>query len=295
MRSLCVIAVLLFGVPAMAQDWCMPGATWAYHFEWLGAEYDVQYGFSHDTVIGGLDVKVAHGRRFGVMGGGDPFDQHWWEYTRIEDDVIYHGGSSGGWDTLYWFGEIGDRWWPPGASMDCPPHGMLEIVDTGHVVFGGLSLRKCEVVTLDSLGQAMIGPFPLTERIGTLPRYPEVHACNAIIDYFIPSFICYSDSEMIGLGTDPCVEGVGIPRSEAPATELRLAPNPARGSARVLLDQLKPGARLLLFDVRGRLVEQWSMYSPDLRLDLSRYAPGLYNVLLLAPSDRTLRSRVVID
>ena len=295
MRSLCGTAVLLFGLPVMAQSWSTPGATWAYHFEWLGAEYDVQYGFSHDTLIGGVDAKVAHGRRFGAMGGGDPFDQHWWEYTRIEDDVVYHGGNSGGWDTLYWFGQIGDRWWPPGAPMDCPPHGMLEIVDTGHVVYGGLSLRTWDVMTLDSLGQPMIGPFLLTERIGTLPRYPDIQDCNAIIDYFIPSFICYSDSEMIGLGTDPCVEGVGIPGIEAVISTLRISPNPARGSARVLLDQWKPGSRLLLFDTRGGLVDQWRMYSPDTRLDLSRYAPGLYDLLFLAPSGRTLRSRLVIE
>ena len=277
----------------MAQGWCSPGATWAYHLEWLGAEYDMEYGFSHDTVIGGLDAKVSHRRSFGTM-GGSPFDQHGWEYTRVGDDVVYQGGSDGGWDTLYWFGGIGDRWWPLGSPMNCPPHGMLEIVDTGHVVFGGLSLRTWDVVTLDSLGEPMFGPVALTERIGMVPRYPEVQDCNMVIDYFFTTFICYSDNDMIALGTEPCVQGVGIAQEEGPPPALRIAPNPARGVARVVVHHWEPGSVLLMIDAVGRISERTPVRSTQAGLDLSGVAPGPYEVVVMHPSGVTERTRLIV-
>lgn len=294
MRELSSILFFLTGLSTMAQSWSPQGAAWAYHFDnGSQVDYRVEYWYSHDTLIDGLDAKVARAHAFGGT-GGPPIDNLWWEYSRVEDDVVYQGDIQGNWDTLYWYGEIGDRWWPIGSPMTCPPWGMLEIVDTGHVMVGPISLRNWSVVYIDSLGESLNNPFTFVERMGTVPRSPEVWDCNMIIEYFFSSFICYSDSELVSLGAAPCEVAAGIPPIEAGSPTLHIAPNPAQGMVRVGVDRWEPGSELLIFDSGGSMKDRRQLLSSEIMLPLTGAAPGPYEIVVRAPSGRMLRSRIAV-
>ncbi|HMC97952.1 MAG TPA: hypothetical protein VKG92_09870, partial [Flavobacteriales bacterium] len=57
------------------------------------------------------------------------------------------------WDTLYYLGVPGDRWWPLGIGQGACGHlGMLQIQDTGHVTIDDVYLRTWRIAILDSAG-----------------------------------------------------------------------------------------------------------------------------------------------
>lgn len=267
----------------MAQDWCMPGATWVYRFEDMMSDIDyrVEDRYTHDTLIDGFLAQVIAVHAFGTDNGGGTIDDYSLGYERTDGEIIY-SGSAGNWDTLYWFGDIGDRWWPIGSAMTCPPQGMLEIVDTGHVTMGPLTLKTWDLVYLDSLGQTMSGPLPITERIGTVPRQPEIWDCFSAIDYFDAYFICYSDSELVALGEEACAIDVGVADRFVDA-EFSITPNPTNGPFTLRCDQGGIGGVISIFNPLGRRIMQQSMRDVTQVIDLSSFKPGCYRVVLIQP------------
>jgi hypothetical protein len=169
-----LVGLLLGPGPAQAKQWCPPGATWNYNLMSNGVEGCETRTYIGDTVIGGRTAQ-----RILV----NTILMHYMTNTLDTTNTVFHtsqdGGviyawdvlSSGTWDTLYWFTAVpGDRWYPPGADGLCPgqyPLGVLQVVDTGHVVLGGWSLRHVDVAFLDGAGQQSPDSFTIIERLGS--------------------------------------------------------------------------------------------------------------------------------
>src|SRR5262245_8931642 len=117
MRSI-LIGTLLLAIPDVrAQSWCPPGAVWVYHYEGLWAtEYREEHRYTNDTVVGGIPAQAIQVHEVGTWFGG-PLDVSYTEVTALSNDVVLHLQSGAVWDTLYWFGDIGDRWWPINSPM----------------------------------------------------------------------------------------------------------------------------------------------------------------------------------
>ncbi len=276
MKSAILFILLGTTLAGQAQQWCPPGATWVYRFTYFtNIDYRIEYRYLEDTLIDGVSAHVIQTHAFGST-GGPPINQTARIYERAQDAVIYAGSSTGGWDTLYWFGQVGERWWPIGHPQTCPPHGMLEIVATGETEVQGITLNTVTVVILDEAGDPMSSPLTITERIGTTPRAPFIDDCNIIIEYFFPSFICYSDDEIQSPEGEACHLTLGSAEHIASRPTLSLHPNP--GTSFQFTGLGPRPARLRLLDMQGRVVREGLAATEHSPVDPGALKPGTYLV-----------------
>lgn len=284
MRNL-LMPLLLVPLGTTAQEWCVPGAAWVYRYTYLtDIDFRSEYRHIGDTLIDGVDAHVLQGHSYGTT-GSQIIHQQWRAYERVQDGVIYSGSASGGWDTLYWFGQVGDRWWPIGHPQNCPPEGMLEILATGTTTVQGIPLATITVAPVDQDGVPMFDHFAITERIGSTPRHPFIWDCIGIIDYFFVESICYSDSEIQlppGQACTLTLDSGELPEPSDPAITVR--PNPG---ASLRLSGLGPSrARLRILNASGAELLPARMVKEHEEVDASALAAGLCIVEVTTASGR---------
>lgn len=250
--------------PALnAQSWCAPGAVWTYSYDGWGSDYRMEYRYTGDTLFEGRMAKKCVWTEDGLWMGG-PHHATGVEYTAVAGDAILAwtrnwGTDEYAWDTLAWFGAMpGDRWYPPGEDRSCPPNGMIEVLDTGSVEIGGLVLRRLQVRRLYGDDGDWGNTGYITERIGMTPRYPEVISCDAVIDYFFPHFVCYSDDQVqLPAGVD-CSISLGFAGQERNSGPVTTYPNPGTDGFRLSgIGASKAEGRIM--DMQGRVLESMSV------------------------------------
>ena len=293
MRNFTIVLLLLLHYPGVAQVWCPSGAVWVYHYTGWGADVFEEHRYAADTLIGGSLAQMISVDVQGTQSGGLVVDDQYNSYTRTDTDVVLQWVGYDGvfqWDTLYRFGNIGDRWWPLFSPMNCPPDGMLQIVDTSSILNNGITLRRWSIVYLDALGQPASQPAYMTERIGSVPRIPHVFDCNVVIDYFFPALVCYSDSDQISIGWLPCVLDVAIHEPRAPQPAMRIAPNPCAGVVRFAVEGYPGPLRIEIIDRTGRTVLVDRSYLSGSDIDVGGLANGAYIAQCTLADRSVLRS-----
>ena len=282
------------GGGVLAQGFWAPGACWVYEQLHVGPYLDI-YMYTGDTMIDGLLAQQCTQRICYlnyVSGGGvdtSCVSDIWGfrDWVSLQGDVVYYkhnvaGGSP--WDTLYYLGVPGDRWWPPTAQpMTCGYFGMLEIQDTGHVMIDGVNLRTWSLAYLDSAGVSTWGngqPFgsdtlAIIERIGGLPRkFPHYgYDCYGPMD---PSFFRlqhYSDWQITTGSGVTCDIALRV-GSRSLETALSLNPNP--GSSFQLTGLHGRTAQLRILDMQGRSVRDGILISERTPVDVDELPPSTY-------------------
>jgi hypothetical protein len=263
-----------------AQQWCPPGAVWVYRYDGWGVDFRHEYRYVGDTIVDGFLSKHVLVTSQGSGPGGIPVDGQFSEVTRADDGVVWIWNdpfSGQGWDTLYWFGaQVGDRWWPPGHTQECPPHGMLEVVAVGQTTISGITLQQLTVVTIHEEGWPITPQFQIIERIGMTPRTPELFICGGAIDYYFPHFICYGDQDFQVPEGDKCQLTLGFPEPVARSSSITIHPNP--GTTFQLTGLGGRSTLLRLLDMQGRVVREGVMASEDQPMDPGDLRPGTYLV-----------------
>lgn len=101
---------------------------------------------------------------------------------------------------------------------------------------------------------------------------------------------CYGFSEM-RLEVDPGVQDVDEPSVQA--FDFGLHPNPARDYVSIQLDQMQ-GSDVYIYSPTGELVESISNSSLITRVDVGRYAPGLYMVEVVGQDGARSTKRLTV-
>ncbi len=273
MRVLSVIlATVTFGPVTGQQQWWAPGACWVYEQLHLSPYLDI-YMYTGDTMIDGLLAQQCTHRicylNYGTGGVVDTscVSDIWWfrDWVSQQGDVVYYRSSfsASPWDTLYYLGVPGNRWWPPNSTGSCGYFGMLEIQDTGHVVIDGANLRTWSLAYLDSAGTSTWGngqifgsdTLAIIERIGGLPRNFTHYGydCFGPVD---PSFFRlqhYSDWQITMGGGVTCDFALRAD-SRSMQTALSLHPNP--GTTFQITGLGSRPVRLRVLDMQGRVVHE---------------------------------------
>ncbi|MCB9183309.1 MAG: T9SS type A sorting domain-containing protein [Flavobacteriales bacterium] len=292
MRPIALVVLMTAAQSLMGQQWCAPGAVWTYRFqEWGGGDavdYRAEYRYTADTILDGIDARRIQCMSLGHA-YGQPIADSWTMHEALSDDVVltWHAGS--GWDTLYWFGaQIGDRWWPPLHPMTCPPQGMLEVLDTGDTLIGGLTLGTWSLGQVNEDGIAVPG-ITLVERIGMTPREAFIDDCSLIIEYYQPSFICYSDNDIQWPNGSDCQLTLTSSNTNLEAARLLILPNP--GTDHLQLSGLgSSSAQVNVRDALGRLCFSTGNYQSGERIRTENWAPGSYCITVIsATQSRTLQ------
>lgn len=283
-KILAVAMLIITSACASAQTFCASGACWTYRAELgLGAYRLYHYQHVGDTLLNG----IAHQRIDSRTRDYYPWGTNDWpdftELIRMEGAAVISDHSNmtwntnGEWDTIQYYGNIGDHWWPANADEGCPPQGMLQIMDTGSVVIDGVSLRTWQMAYLDINGvpimvAAPLAPFTLTERIGMAPRMPHTHMCG-ITETTDIELIAYSDADI----TFPPGSVCGLPMStdaNKPMVAAALYPNPS--SERFWVIGLSTSTSVEVHDPLGRLVHSRSNLSMNTPIETASWESGTY-------------------
>lgn len=265
-------AIMLAGTTKAQQFWA-PGACWVYEQLHVGPYLDI-YMYTGDTMIDGLLAQQCTRRICNLnLGSGGVVDTScvsdiWGfrDWVSQQGDVVYYKGQfpPAAWDTLYYLGAPGDRWWPIGTLGTCGYFGMLEIQDTGHVVIDGVNLRTWNIAYLDSAGTATWGngqplgsdTLAIIERIGGLPRvfFNYGFNCYGPIDPPFYRLQHYSDWQ-ITMGSGVTCDIALRADSRYMQTVLSLLPNPGADQFQITSSSSAP-FDLEVHEPLGRLVHR---------------------------------------
>ncbi len=305
--SLIVLAILL-AVPASAQQWCAPGATWIYH---MGGDPNVgsgsyRYTYEGDTLVDGyVGQRISHFERVVViMSGYEGVYDYWHDdlVTRTEPGIVHFWlPDLQEWDTLYWFSaEPGDRWTPGWHQYEasCEQAGYLEVVSVDIDWDIGVPVRK---LTLRSYGNGAPDDYMIVmERIGSrtgcfIPRPPGW--CSEFSETFC-EFRCYSDEEFFYTPwpqfIHTCEHSTTVEQpAPAPTEAWSVFPVPFHDRFTVRSMSPKQTARMVLLDLSGRELLSQPFNGSMLNMDAGHLAPGSY-VLRLVDEHGNYSHRAVI-
>jgi|GEM_PF-4756956 len=180
---------------------------------------------------------------------------------------------------------------------------MLQVVDTGHVALGGLSLRYVDVAYLDELGQQSEGPLTMTERLGSSPMVIIPGGCiiveagASLRTYEDNSFPLYDSGE-----PNTCDQFSGIDDRPRPGPAFDLYPNPASATATLtwrheddpLSDRM---STLLIFNAQGSLVRSTDLLfaGGKVVIDLHGLPSGLFTLRLVDLRGRWSSAKLAVD
>jgi hypothetical protein len=288
MKHLLLLLTLL-PLSLAAQSWCAPGADWKYQLTQMGTDFQRHMWYETDVTINGQEVQRIAVRDSGLVFGTQQI-YDWFFYTvRIGDAVLYRSSSAQFWDTLYYYGVPGDRWWPMEApDPDCPGLlGMLEIVDTCTVEIDGLAKRKWEVAMLDPDGEVFPGTtMDLVEGIGMVPFTPIPYFCTIIVEWYFVEFTSYMDDQ-IAFSTWPAwpsCDAIGTSVAAIPPEQDHVMyPNPGSNGFH-LSGSFGPDTQMILSDASGRVVCKHVLAGSRPFIETSDLPAGIYGVRIIQGS-----------
>lgn len=268
-----------------AQSWCPPGAQWNYSIMGLGLSGYVVRTYEGTALHQGMNAQRIHETGFQVQDwlppehATTPIDRY--VYTTVVDStlLIWSDGSPAlGWDTLFRFdAEIGARWHPPGFDNYCNDGlaGMIMVVDTGHAVIDGITLRTWTMDYSLANGDPAGYDFNFTERLGYPNGFVLPPAVCIIFEYG-ESRNCYMDFE-IGQNQTAWPFGCASVTAVSDNSSALVAnpfPNPGTDHFTIMLP---PGTwDVVVVDALGRHVLTTRSANDRVEVGASSLSPGLY-------------------
>lgn len=295
MKKLTTVTSFLLATGLCAQLWAPPGAEWNYNIQTIVVTGCQNRIYEGDTLIGG---RLA--QRFHVT--GYQMD-HWHDelsatdryfHTSVEDSIVFGWTALNGqweWDTLYWFNAVlGDRWWPIGMNANYCGNsnwGIMQVTDTGHVLFSGQELRVITVTDVYEDETLGFRTFEMTERFGSPLMTLPLMGC--IISEYGATLRTYSDdgSDLYDSGEPSMCDLLFMGLGDGAIVRQGPVPYPNPGSEQLRfawLDNSWHGS-LLLCDAMGRNVLQHALSSGQ-SIDVSSLPPGIYYYMLNDTSGR---------
>lgn len=289
MRKLIIIvAFVISSASSMGQGFWAPGACWIYE-QLHVSHYLVVAMYSGDTVI---DGQLAQERTFRTClldwNGGGGLDTNclsdiwsYRDYVYRQDNIVYSKGNdpSAAWDTLYYLGVPGERWWPTHDPypLTCGLFGMLEIQDTASVVIDGVELTTWSMAYLDSAGTSTWGneQFLGADTMAIVERIGGQFTAYGCAPFDAPAFrlLHYSDWQMTtsdGLACD-----IVLSTSASQPSPYSIFPNP--GTDALILSGLPAGPnRIEVRDLFGRSVYSRTRVAANAPIDTSSWGSGTY-------------------
>jgi hypothetical protein len=283
-KSLLLIAGLIFSSGLKAQEWFPLGASWYYNqIELLVGESFAYFEVTGDTVIQGKTCKIISGRcncTPSEIGG----------YLYQDGDRIYTINSET--DTfriLYDFTLVaGDT-----------------LIVRGNPTFGGDGYYLIDSITTIQAGSQTLRVQHIThltfelgwgnkiiERIGSNGcLYPQVSFC----DPSTGGLRCYEDDEigLVNFQTPPrpCNYVTGI-EDPAIVPVINIYPNPA--TSNVHIQSEKPIENLILFNnLAVPVYQQSSIFNSDFELDVLAFPGGIYHFQIFL-SDHQIEYRSLV-
>jgi len=274
MRLTFFFCALLLGVSASAQNWCPTGAVWNHtYYGCLGCT-DTGYvhtAYAGDTLFQGSTCQILDATKhsWDIYTGIYTVEHLGPQITRGQNDLVEKWNGSS-FDTLFHFASApGDSWYPLGMGM-----GVVTVLDTGHAVVDGLSLRYL-VMDMD-LGLGTTDT--VFARMGFLHYYVDGNSLF-YADLGLGPLRCYLDDQIdYSTGMGPACEFTLGSGQRPYQGHCGLFPNPGSGAFTLSYHAQSVVGELQVRDLSGRIVlrERIPQWSTAHRVVLDHAAEGLY-------------------
>ncbi len=292
------VLAFLISVPALAQQWCAPGAHWSHTYFMPGAPDSAPSGvilshYTGDTLINGQLTQKIESRIRSHAGQG-PYTETSLStrYTYVGGGVVWQWRSGQNTsDTLLWFGaSVGDRWEPAFYTSEPDFEIFHEVMAVDTVDVEGTPLRRLAVTyNLTAAGQVWSSTADtLIERIGFL--HADLFNPDILVDSYISSFLCYGDDDLSFTrpGIDDCGYTLDVPEAEA-SMALQVFPNPGTSYLSLGVPLENGPFALLVRDAIGRVVMDVSLPPGRQMVETAGLPSGIYMLEL-----RSVRARHVV-
>lgn len=269
-QTICSFMLLLIA-SASAQNWCPPGATWNHRY--YGCFGCTDTGYVHteyigDTLFQGSTCQVLDATKHSWdINTGIHTEQQWGpQITRGQDDLVEKWNGSS-FDTLFRFGAVPDESWVMMST------GIVAVLDTGHAMVDGLSLRYSVV----DLGWGAADT--IFARIGLLHYYLDGES-PFYTDAGLGSVRCYMDGQIdYSTGAGPACDFTLNAGKHLFREECTMFPNP--GTDRFMVETPSSWlAEVVVQDLFGRWMLALQNASVKFTVDASEWNAGVYLVFV---------------
>lgn len=231
MKNSITFFFILFGLSALSQSWCDPGANWKYNFMTFGIEGYTEINYVGDTLIAGQQAQKLDKHTFAynyISLQLEDFNQGM-DITYEDNGVVYVRFENA-WDTLYNFNAgIGDSWKIPKRpyTTNCALENYFTVIATGIKTINTIPLKY---LVLDA-SPGDIFTDTIVEKIGFINSYLyPVNFCDSVTDLSEgDAFRCYSDDNFLTYKphySEVCDFIVNIDELQHP-DNLKIIPNPS--------------------------------------------------------------------
>jgi len=287
MKQALLLLLVCSGPALLAQAWCPPGATWHYGFASDNFNGFQKYTYTADTVFNGLHYQVI-AKEIHTHWQNPPSDQvvHAPDiYMRVVDEVVFGFDPSGNLDTLVWFDAVpGDAWQvlqPDDSGCAC----YYTVMDTGHVVLDGVSLRYLQTEITSPFFNCEAASRLFVERIGSFGSFlGDVGECG--IGVSDTTLRCYQDFQMNYSPENalPCEFILDIGEASVRSV-VAVYPNPGTDVIHVGTGNSAP-TDVRVLDGMGRVVLRARNAVGLVEFNSSELSAGIYMVELRSPQGR---------
>ncbi|MCU0361352.1 MAG: T9SS type A sorting domain-containing protein [Bacteroidia bacterium] len=314
-KALLFLIAFIFTELSEAQNWCSPGAEWHYRinitlFPTMPGYADgyLKLNASGGDTIGGIVYYKLMGVFFGqTFGPGFPLTSFvHYNATLYEQNKVAYISFPGyaTYDTLVNLNaSIGDKWrvsrgdHSAGPCTQNVPRPFVTVVDTGHTVINGLSLKKVSV----TLSSAPHYTETIIEKIGGTLGFLHLYYYCHVDQMSYGGFVCYSDNNFPLYQTPgynlPCnFTTVGKDEFTLEGLELNVFPNPATEKVKIEFsgENSPQQVQLIVHDFLGREVLSQDCTS-GLEINLTNLKEGLYTLSFVSETKVLAIRKLVIS
>ena len=204
MKNSITFFFILFGLSALSQSWCDPGANWKYSFgSGFGTEGYVEISYVGDTLINTqLSQKLSKNLFAYDFPWSQPINAFLGTECTYEDNGVVFIRYNDIWDTLYNFNaNVGESWRMAKQPLTnaCDSNSTLTVIATGTTIINTISLNY-KVVEFNYGGFMQSGMTDtIIEKIGFTGSYMFPYDfCNGALDgQEGGKFRCYFDNNFL--------------------------------------------------------------------------------------------------
>ena len=304
MIRITIFLVIFAPMPLMAQNsiWVKPNAVWHYDYDVMGWPGLMKIEHVGDTSIQGkecmhfklTDYQFQFNQQlqfvsYAAYPAGD-------FYTYAEGDTVFYLQDSS-FQKLFDFSKsTGDSYMigvtNPSPADQCSPESWTMLTGTGIDVYGYPSIT---VEAYLNANLKLSGTF--NNRFGGDYFIPLMRPCdpNSIYEDYIFTFRCFQDDSLVvnpnGVECEYILTHVGL--NEVENHTLYIGPNPTNGNL-VIQSDVKL-SQIELFTSTGIRVQTQEVHSSSCVLEMSKFKPGIYVVLVYEEDGRYFTRRIVLD
>lgn len=287
MKKLLLILLLFSAIPSFSQSWAAPGATWYYDFQYFACTGFERIQKTGDTIIEGRQYdKLEIFRKWRCFNPSDSgsYTIPQLEFTRAVNGIVYIYRDSADYVLYDFNAQAGDSWVVRAETIM-----NSGVCDTGTVVtdsattviINGDTLRKIYTQPFDPNFPMMSFYFPVVEKIGGLANLFPYQMCLTDIPQGY-GLRCYFDStgwtyHGPTYSNTSCDDMTGIHESITLANPLNIITDPSGHKITVISPQLNQGALLRIYDFRGQVMLEQSVYTAgSVELYFPSESSGIY-------------------